>query len=671
MEKMKNKKNKTFQWMKGVLVLIVVMVILLISVRKNPVYTFVGVLLFVLASLISSVLTAYFTEERKGENDVSNIHLLDEKDFISNQKLLRYATTILAFVSLTATANGMRDFIFDSTLLAYLASFAVQSILVVFSFLLCRFFVYITKLSWPEYIKRLVCYLSVIFFGVTLMVSSLFSYSYIANYAYKGTWLNDREVIIREYLLNVTYLLYKENETQGEKVLELIKENANNELLAVMNDVEEQEQVALIGEIKDLIEENDFGRFLGFDEKELEGFLDVSESEWKERFPVYEEKIERLCSHYRIYVNELKEEIEKYNQIVEDVNEWKKEDVSNLQAVKKKGEDILGNLEGVLKRINGTMERMNGAWRGGTIQELYDDIKEKRSVFQKGKEDLEQAANALYDHIHEIVEKAENGQINSNRDSVSDEVNEILSRIYLLGVHEESENIGKEENDLEYLLKKVNKIAIDISADKSFDAEVVENVVRLSGELVKYSEYLDLRKILDEYMEKNLKKIYYVVENGENSSEREIQVDRFENQDSLAFTVTEADWKDIRNEDFNLLYTYLKSLPDVLAVNPEGNGSGDKGGFGVGGVMKEASQYQRDLLGELTDFEKAYSYLKYQFSFMAFFSLFLAVFFDIGAFFVGSFIFATEYFKDGCRGRFEEERQKEELPESGESEENV
>ncbi len=664
---MEKKKSKIVRWIISLLVLIIVMVIILVSGQKKPLYTVVGILLFILASMISTIFTAYFWGERTDSR--SDNHLLDEKDFKSSQRLLRYATAILAFVSLTTTANGMKDFIFESNLLAYLASFAIQSILVVFSLLLCRFFVFVTRLSWPEYIKRLVCYLSAIFFSVTLMVSSLFSYSYIANYAYKGTWLNDREVIIREYLLDAAYLLYKENETQGKKALEAIKENANNELLAVMDDIEAQERAALVGEVKGLIEKIDPERFLGLDEEELKELLDVNESEWVGRFPVYKEKIENLCFYYEEYVADLKSEIKNYNQVVEDINNWKDEDASDLQDVKRKGKEILSNLEGVQIKINGIMERMNGAWRGGTIQELYDDIKGKRSAFQKVKEDLEYDTDFLYASIHEIVEKTENAWMDTSRSRISDEVNEILSRIYLLGIHEEREDTGKEEHDLEYLLEKVNKIAIDISGDKSFDAELVENVIWLSDELIKYSDYINLKETLDKYMEENLRKAYYVVEDGKNQSEWRIQAGTSEVQGFFAFTVTESDWKDIRNEDFNLFYTYLKSLPDMLTGNTGGNASDGKGKYVVADVMKQASQHQRDLLGELTDFEKAYNYMKYQFRVMACFSLFLAVFFDLGAFFVGSFIFATEYFKDGWKEKDVGGDQKEELPDK--KEENV
>jgi len=68
-------------------------------------------------------------------------------------------------------------------------------------------------------------------------------------------------------------------------------------------------------------------------------------------------------------------------------------------------------------------------------------------------------------------------------------------------------------------------------------------------------------------------------------------------------------------------------------------------GYDVNIVLNEASILQRDLLGELTDFEKAFNYFKYQFPVMAYFSAFIAVFFDLGAFFTGCFLYVTEYFE--------------------------
>lgn len=62
-------------------------------------------------------------------------------------------------------------------------------------------------------------------------------------------------------------------------------------------------------------------------------------------------------------------------------------------------------------------------------------------------------------------------------------------------------------------------------------------------------------------------------------------------------------------------------------------------------VLDEASTLQRDFLGELTDFENAIIYLKYDYRMMAVFSAFIALFWDLGTFFVGCFLCYSEMFK--------------------------
>lgn len=72
--------------------------------------------------------------------------------------------------------------------------------------------------------------------------------------------------------------------------------------------------------------------------------------------------------------------------------------------------------------------------------------------------------------------------------------------------------------------------------------------------------------------------------------------------------------------------------------------SGSNDQYSVEDILGIVTVYQRDLLGNLTNFEKAFNYFKYKFPVMAYFSAFIAVFFDLGSFFTGCFLYATEYF---------------------------
>lgn len=62
-------------------------------------------------------------------------------------------------------------------------------------------------------------------------------------------------------------------------------------------------------------------------------------------------------------------------------------------------------------------------------------------------------------------------------------------------------------------------------------------------------------------------------------------------------------------------------------------------------VLYEASILRHDLLGNITDFECAFNFFKYDFTTMVFFSAFIAAFFDLGAFLTGCFLYGMEHFK--------------------------
>ncbi len=60
-------------------------------------------------------------------------------------------------------------------------------------------------------------------------------------------------------------------------------------------------------------------------------------------------------------------------------------------------------------------------------------------------------------------------------------------------------------------------------------------------------------------------------------------------------------------------------------------------------ILKEAEIIRRDLLGNLTAFEKSLNYFNYDFRKMAIFSAFVAVFLDLGAFLTGCFLYSARF----------------------------
>ena len=232
--------------------LVLGLLFLLVTWPLIGLWTLLGLILFV---TVGSVLQAKLGHAGKEDIDKKDlIRPLSERDLNNSQRLLRYATAVLAFLSLYSTAAGMQSFVFSAAWLAYLGSFAVQSILVVFSFLLCRFFIQIMLLKWPLYLKRLASCLLILFFCWALVMSSSFSYSYIANTAYEKSWSSDSETLIQKYLLEAAYRLREENERRGDTILGNINIVAGNCLSGVISTAQSQTKSKLEQELKNKIQ---------------------------------------------------------------------------------------------------------------------------------------------------------------------------------------------------------------------------------------------------------------------------------------------------------------------------------------------------------------------------------------------------------------------------------
>ncbi len=251
------KKVKNYKWLFCTLGFIFVVLCLLGIITWNPVVGLWTMALLVSALFVGSVLKKYFERPSQTDNNRDFVSPLTRKQYEGSQKLLRYATAILSFLSLITTANGMKSFVFSLEWMAYIGSFAVQSILVVFSLLLCRFFVQVSVLSWPSYIKTLAKSGLVVFFCVALIVSSIFSFTYIANNAYKDTRESDSETVIYNFLLKETQLLQKENNRRGKKILNNIDKMAKEKLEEPVTVAQGSKEKAQSEELRQMIQSLD------------------------------------------------------------------------------------------------------------------------------------------------------------------------------------------------------------------------------------------------------------------------------------------------------------------------------------------------------------------------------------------------------------------------------
>lgn len=82
-----------------------------------------------------------------------------------------------------------------------------------------------------------------------------------------------------------------------------------------------------------------------------------------------------------------------------------------------------------------------------------------------------------------------------------------------------------------------------------------------------------------------------------------------------------------------------------MSIGVLGDSSGVIEDYEPSGVLDSAYRYNRDLLEDINNIEKAFNYFKYDFKAMAIFSLALALFMDFASFLTGGFMFATTFFK--------------------------
>jgi len=575
----------------------------------NPMVGLLVILLLVCTLFVGTILKAY-VKNSPGQYEGYQDHLqkqlcLQERELKDSKSLLRYATAILSFLSLMTTAQGMKNFVFGETWMAYLGSFAIQSILVVFSLLLCRFYVQIMILSWPFFVKRIANGILTIFFSIALVISSTFSFSYIANNAYAHSSASDSDTTIRTYLMSAVQELQKENQQRGRELLAQIPATARDRLGPAMEKAQGMEIENYQKELKMAL-----AKVRTISHLELGG-VDIDWSAYREE--AHTSELELLQSSYEnIYKKTYDQAVDSYNSLLDKIEGIKNGDLDHLSTL----EDLMSEIQNIKNSLQATLDPVTGisSWRTSNFN---NDIAPYRSTYTAATNNL----LGLLDSLEQELSEAETWLDKINRASTSNasqELGEIMKQIYLLGV-DDTIHVSN-------LTDQIAKLAVQASAENRLSSEEILNVVALRDDLTNYERYLNLKNGIQKFQDENLRKVYYINDNkAENAP------------DSTYVEVTKQEWKDARNRDFYVFFDLLKQMPEV--------GDEKTTEFDSAKILKEASTIQRDLLGELTDFERAFNYFKYDFKAMAYFSAFVAVFFDLGAFLTGCFLFCTEFFK--------------------------
>lgn len=597
-------------------------------------------------TVLSGILYALASKSNVPAEEAPNILEGGEIHHISG--LLRYATAVLSFISLMTTAKGLQSFVFSEKeeWLAYLGSFAVQAVLVSFSLTYCHLFTGIRGIiTLSERGKTLMNGALTVFLAVAFVVSSSFSFSYIANNAYKNSWPGDSEILIEKYLTQsianldkenerIGGLLYREIRTRGELLSGAAEEYiaSSNEELAGKVDAFELWDYTL----------SDDGTDHGY------GLTDAIIASWRTRYPRYAVEIDGLVGSFDAYVQDLRSYCADYNQIAADF----KSSASGMDW-----EELNSYIEDVrtkLQLLSSGLGSLRSACTTLHTSAINNDISHARDRLAQAVGDFRTFVNMQgqkLDTLQAEVSAAASSYSTSTGSSLPDQIKMLQKKIYMLGSAHVSGTSGDLETEVKDIIEGLSDIVVTYLDDDILSGESVAGILTLEELVTEYRDYLELALQIENYLEENLGVTYRIVDADNPASPAA------EEDSGSVVSVPYREWVSMRDGDFLQLFSLLKELPTEPVQGTEpvedaepkrseaGDGSDAAAAYEAQDVLYEANILRRDLLGEITEFERAFNYFKYDFKLMAFFSAGIAVFFDLGAFLTGCFLYGMKHFR--------------------------
>lgn len=544
------------------------------------------------------------------------------KEVSTSIRLLRYAASALAFISFITTAEGLCEFVFKGvTWQAYLASFAVQSILLVFNFLFFHFYIRINSLEqFPMFFKRLLTYFIVFLFTIALIISSTFSFVFIANNTYSSMRAKNSNITIERFLKDETYRLKNVNEDIGEdlraditdrtkRLQSVISEQAD--VTASTNEANIDKALSNFNILKYAAVTDEFYTQSDFN-------IDVSNASYPEEYQsIYSALTTYKYTYDSIYNNTYLAAYNFYNNLK---NTSEKSQYTNETALSARITSLdaaNGNIESILQEIN--------QLRSAHYINQISQYKHKASAAFNSLKSSIQSLKSFYETI--LPEYQAVTASTSVSTATSTSINDILNVVYN-NKYDETQIQG-----IQTFLSDQQEILLN---ESTIDEEKLKDLAKFMEAFNAFAKYAELKNQIDGFVNDDLSITYHI--KGEDESD-------IITSDKNLKVVSEADWTKERKEDFTKFISYVKSLPDIEAHKENYNESELIRDYKPERVLRSAYTINRDLLENISGFEKAINYFKYDFSLMAVFSLAMALFLDVASFLTGGFMFAASFFK--------------------------
>lgn len=553
---------------------------------------------------------------------------LDQSTLKSSKKSLTNGAAILSVISCYTTANGMKDVVFGGWL-AYPASIAVQVTLAFLSFFLLRFILAVRTLNWPKVVERIVSYVLVLVAIGYLIMSSLFSYSFIVTNAYEKTRNENNEAIARTYFTETATLLESENNKRGTALYSALS-NSINDADGLSLAIQTQQAVGqekLNAQIISALDEV----------SNMAVNITIEQETDFDDLPNYE------------LTQSAKNTLIQSNTILKGWVDSLIEALNDLQPIAKKdAQALLSDDYSKIKNHYNILYGSSGDSAENALNQIMSTTNQIRSTNSMMRNHIQRTQNAIIDlkpkidqlrryleTANDIVIQIENQQSQSTQNNISlQSPEDILKRINEIQIKAEVSNTQEDaKNDLNDLLEDVDSW----TASQNLTSQTVEKIRAFCEDLKEYRKYIELKQTLESFNESAIKKIYVIVSSEENEK----------TVGDLSY-ITEAKWISVRNENFYTLENSIALLPEYPAMeDSQLANSSEENTAKISEIPSKAVQMQRILFAELTDVERAINYFGKEYTGyrkMAVFSVVMAVFFDLGAFISGNLVMLIEYF---------------------------
>lgn len=545
-------------------------------------------------------------------------NVINQKEIEHSIIVLKNAALGLSVLSLITTAGGLEEFVFQhSPWQALLASFSIQSILLIFSLMFFQFSIKINSIK-SQALQYVSLTIMVFFFVASLLFSSSFSYVYIANNIYdEELRLNDYNNYIDKYFTEKFYTIKQETE----KIGEALKKELNNQIFnltsifpvtSTTDDIKASLKSAYISE-KNSSKTNPF----------IMNSLDFTD---RQKSDV--ESIENVFNNfYQTYNDIIQNKIPEFNSAIE-----KAKSADDMETIIKHLNQVIDNLDTQKSNLDdiefifthSTNNKIK-IWKSQT-ENQYDDLIYTLKTSSDNLQDLNSGVKSM----EEDIDRSKDTELTLSR---------LIQEFYLPADNSINDDTKSMNNYINKITENINLILED-SNNNEIDTNKLQKMTDALNYFQNYQKYINLKYKVDGFINIELSKNYIInnsaIDSDSNDS-GETNPDSINNFDNIIYLAKE-EWSSNRNKNFLELVDCLKELQNLAEytdtkLNLDGNE-----------LIKETYKTKRDLLENISPFERAINYFSYDYSALAVFSLFIALFLDLGSFLAGLFIFVTKYF---------------------------